>query len=327
LDGGRQISRQRWKQKASKQVQRDITSFFYLVDPSTGRPSGRPCTMRQTTLIPQTQFHPLFAGHDSLTLQSLLSDNQSSSKQHITTAKQSNSPKQSTHQTRNHKQACFNRTLNRQQTLSRAVSKKQHHHRSIYWIGFAPRLFGPEGRKKKPTTRASNPPTSPRVRPIKFRKQRPPDALRLYDDYHTVTSRNRTEVLVSRKQEGRKGNHNVETAVLVQLICKSAIARRKDCTVLFLFFTTTYLSNVTLPDTEIPPYIYVPARSRVGWRFSSFPGKRMHACMCFDRAFLFCLHVQAERIRKGSRFFRFSTASQPAFAELDPMWRRRGNET
>ena len=68
MDGRRQISRQRWKQKASKQVQRDITSFLYLVDPSTGRPSGRPCTMQQTTLIPQTQFHPLFAGHDSLTL-------------------------------------------------------------------------------------------------------------------------------------------------------------------------------------------------------------------------------------------------------------------
>lgn len=198
-----------------------------------------------------------------------------SSKQHITTAKQSNSPKQTTHQTRNHKQACFNRTLNRQQTLRRAVSKKQHHHRSIYWIGFAPRLFGPEGRKKKPTTRASNPPTSPRVRPIKFRKQRPPDALRLYDDYHTVTSRNRTEVLVSR-------NRKVEEITMLrmwfwsgQLV--SAIARGK--TVLYQSFSTTYRRYSAGRPRRSLHTIYRLGHAS-GGVFLLFPVKEcMHACV------------------------------------------------
>jgi hypothetical protein len=48
-----------------------LSSFLpsALVDPSTS--TGRPSewvAMQQTTLIPQTQFHPLFKGHDSLTL-------------------------------------------------------------------------------------------------------------------------------------------------------------------------------------------------------------------------------------------------------------------
>ena len=166
------------------------------------------------------------------------------------------------------------KTSNRQRISVPGGQQKQHHRFNIS-DGFAPRLFGPEGRKKKPTTRASNPPTSPRVRPIKFRKQRPPDALRLYDDYHTVTSRNRTEVLVSR-------NRKVEEITMLKMLFWSgqlvnAIARGK--TVLYQSFSTTYRRYSAGRPRRSLHTIYRLGHAS-GGVFLLFPVKEcMHACV------------------------------------------------
>jgi hypothetical protein len=143
---GRSHDRNRSKQDGRQiDLKRDWSSFFF---PSSQTPPP--------TLIPQTQFHPLFQDHDSLTLIRCFHTN---CRLHVTTIKTTYPQKITLAIPSNQciKPATTSKARNTQlpttnEYSSRAVSKISI---IVQYNQFAPRLFGPK---------ASNPPTSPRVK-------------------------------------------------------------------------------------------------------------------------------------------------------------------